>query len=252
MKALSTKTRVASCAYLSRELLLVAACFPLVAHATTYYVDAIYGNDGWSGTANVPTGAPSNNGPWRTLARVQSTALAPGDNIRLRCDQTWRESFALTATGTAAAPILIAKYAPGSCTKNPGINAEQPIPDYAWTRQSGNVYQVRYPVNLLRTAGSTAGFTAWSDTADHTLLVDASCASATSACITLTSRASQTLAISGNFAVEAGNRLNIEFRVRAPLGVSVSVSPASQVMLGDPVTRRFCRAERIAAETVAS
>ena len=226
MKVSWTITRAARCAYLSRALLLlVSAGFSLVAQATTYYIDALNGNDGWSGTANVPSGAPLNNGPWRTLARVQAATLAPGDNIRLRCDQTWREPLTLSATGTAVAPILVGRYAPASCTNNPVINAEQAIPDYAWTRQSGNVYQVRYPVNLLRTAGSTAGFTAWSANADHTLLADTSCASPTSACVTLTSGASQTLAISGNFAVEAGNRLNIEFRVRAPSGVSIIVIP---------------------------
>ena len=157
MKVYWTMTRVAPRAHLSHALLLlVCSGFSLVAQATTYYIDALDGNDGWSGTANVPTGAPLNNGPWRTLARVQTATFAPGDNIRLHCDQTWREPLTLAATGTAAAPVLIGRYAPATCTNNPVINAEQAIPDYAWTRQSGNVYQVRYPVNLLRTAGSTA------------------------------------------------------------------------------------------------
>ena len=204
---------------------LICASVCLSAQAATYYVDAVNGNDGWTGTVNVPTGTPSSNGPWRTLARVQSATLAAGDNIFLRCDQTWRESLSISATGTAAAPILIGKFSPATCTNNPVISGEQPVPDYAWSRQSGNVYQARYPVNLVRTTGNTAGFSAWSANANHSLLADASCATSTSPCITLISGTSQTLAISGNFAVEAGNRLNIEYRVKLPAGVSVTVIP---------------------------
>ena len=88
-------------------MLLLCADFSLGVQAATYYIDAISGNDVWSGTVNVPTGTPQSNGPWRTLARVQSATLAAGDTVLLRCDQTWRESLVISATGTAAAPILI-------------------------------------------------------------------------------------------------------------------------------------------------
>ena len=206
-------------------LLLSGLGAALPAAATTYYVDALSGKDTWAGTTGAPSGAPVNNGPWQTLARVAQAAFAPGDSILLHCDKMWREQLVLPAIGTSAAPIALGRYSPTTCVKNPVINGNQPIPDYAWTRQSGNVYQAKYPVNLLRSAGTTAGFSSWSANANHTLVADASCATSTSACVTLTSGTSTTLAISGNFAVEAGNRLNIEYRVRIPLGVTVTAVP---------------------------
>ena len=75
---------------MSALMLLLCADFSLGVQAATYYIDAISGNDAWSGTVNVPTGTPQSNGPWRTLARVQSATLAAGDTIFLRCDQIGR------------------------------------------------------------------------------------------------------------------------------------------------------------------
>ena len=206
-------------------LLLSALGAALPAAATTYYVDALSGKDTWAGTTGAPSGAPVNNGPWQTLARVAQAAFAPGDSVVLRCAQTWRETLALPATGAPTAPITLGHYSPATCDSNPVIDASQLVPDYAWRLQSGNVYQVKLPVDLHRNSGATAGFTSWSSAANHQLVADPACATSTSVCVSLTGGSTATIAISGTFAVEAGNRLNIEYRVRVPAGVTLSVIP---------------------------
>jgi N-acetylglucosaminyldiphosphoundecaprenol N-acetyl-beta-D-mannosaminyltransferase len=62
---------------LRRFSLICIAAFASGAGAATYHVDALLGNDSWSGTAAAPNGTPPNDGPWRTLARVGASSLAP-------------------------------------------------------------------------------------------------------------------------------------------------------------------------------
>jgi hypothetical protein len=52
----------------------------------SYYIDATRGSDGDPGTFEKP---------WRTLARLATVRLAPGQGIYLRCGGTWRESLLL-------------------------------------------------------------------------------------------------------------------------------------------------------------
>lgn len=56
------------------------------------YVDQIAGNDINPGTQNAP---------WKTLAKVTSVRLPPGQGVYLRCGQTWRESLKLDANQLA-------------------------------------------------------------------------------------------------------------------------------------------------------
>ncbi|MBX9604821.1 MAG: right-handed parallel beta-helix repeat-containing protein [Gammaproteobacteria bacterium] len=202
---------------------LLATSFSWAASAATYYVDTVTGNDAWAGTTSAAT-ANLDNGPWRSLARVSSATLNPGDTVLLRCDRVWRERLALRANGTSSAPITVGQYGT-PCAAKPLVSAAQPIPNYAWTNIGGNIYQARFPVNLLRSSGDLLGFSSWSRLHDQTLINDLSCVVNSSACITLTSGTTPTIAISGNFSVEAGNQLNISARLRIPAGVSVDVIP---------------------------
>ncbi|MEU5977627.1 hypothetical protein [Streptomyces sp. NPDC047315] len=69
---------------------------------TTYYVDAVTGHDGNGGT----TAAAS----WKSLDRVNSAALLPGDTVAFRRGRTWTGSLVLSASGTPSAPITITAY----------------------------------------------------------------------------------------------------------------------------------------------
>jgi hypothetical protein len=81
------------------------------ASATDYYVSAA-GGDGNPGTLS---------SPWRTLARVNTKALQPGDRVLLRGGDTFAGSLLLDSrdAGTAATPIVITSYGSGTATIAP-------------------------------------------------------------------------------------------------------------------------------------
>lgn len=54
------------------------------------------------------------NTPWKTLGKVATVALQPGDSVLLRRGGTWRETLRPTGSGTSLAPVVIAAYGPGS------------------------------------------------------------------------------------------------------------------------------------------
>jgi hypothetical protein len=79
---------------------------PIVAHATTYYVDSINGNDSNNGQSTA--------GAFRSFVPINSMSFAPGDTILLNVNSTW-QGLLLPCTltkcsGTAAAPIKIDKF----------------------------------------------------------------------------------------------------------------------------------------------
>jgi hypothetical protein len=51
----------------------IAAVGPISAHAYTYYVDAVSGNDNNAGT--------SMSSAWKTVSKVNSRTFGPGDSI---------------------------------------------------------------------------------------------------------------------------------------------------------------------------
>ncbi|MBK8803254.1 MAG: right-handed parallel beta-helix repeat-containing protein [Fibrobacteres bacterium] len=74
--------------------------------AASYFLNPTAGDDSWSGTS------PSS--PWKTLARLGTVAIKPGDSVHLARDGIWRETLRLSALGTPAAPIVVGPYGPGS------------------------------------------------------------------------------------------------------------------------------------------
>lgn len=108
-------------------LLAVAFGVSAVAGATSYYVDATNGNDTRSGTS--PSLA------WRTLNRVSSATLNPGDSVFLKRGEVWRERLWITRSGTAASPIVFGAYGTGA---NPVINGANIVT--GWTSVGGGRY----------------------------------------------------------------------------------------------------------------
>ena len=52
---------------------------------TVYYIDATNGNDSNNGTS--PTTA------WNTISKVNSSIFIPGDSIKFKCGEEWREQL---------------------------------------------------------------------------------------------------------------------------------------------------------------
>jgi len=63
--------------------------------------------------------------PWKTLAKIASTTLAPGDTILLRKGDVWREPLVLKQSGTGARPIVVSSY--GSAPAKPELSGTIPL-----------------------------------------------------------------------------------------------------------------------------
>jgi hypothetical protein len=96
-------------------LLLACALAPMRASAADYYVSAA-GADSNAGTAA---------SPWRTLARVSTATLRPGDRVLLRGGDIFSGSLLIDAedAGTSTAPVVITSYGSGVATIAPSADA---------------------------------------------------------------------------------------------------------------------------------
>lgn len=111
-----------------------------VVTGTVYFIDAKTGNDTATGLAAVASAAGT--GPWRTLARLASVPLNPGDTVRLACGSEWRETLRLAASGTASSPITVTTTVGGcSAAAAPVINGAADISATNWQLHSGSIYK---------------------------------------------------------------------------------------------------------------
>lgn len=105
-------------------------------------------------------GKDSNDGrsaarAWRSLARLAAAALAPGDRVELACGSTWRETLRLGASGTPAAPIVVAAPLAG-CSQPPTIDGSVELPATRWQRQAAGVWRQPFagvPLQLFSAGG---------------------------------------------------------------------------------------------------
>jgi len=96
------------------------------AAANSFYIDSS-GSDTNSGRS------PSS--PWKTLARINSTALGPGDTVYLKRGSLWRETLIVNGSGAAGAPITITAYGVGALPAISGANVVT-----GWAAYSNSVY----------------------------------------------------------------------------------------------------------------
>jgi hypothetical protein len=98
--------------------LCVAVGFTPLAWGTTYYVDSISGSDGYGGTT--PSTA------WETLANVNATTFAPGDQILLKAGCVWNDQRLYPkGSGTPGNLIVIDMYGTGPKPLINGNGVEQ-------------------------------------------------------------------------------------------------------------------------------
>lgn len=84
----------------------------LLGFATTWATSYHFAADGDDLRTTVQAGNSAT--PWRSLAKIASTALLPGDSILLRRGDVWREAMLVKQSGTVGNPIVIAPYGDGS------------------------------------------------------------------------------------------------------------------------------------------
>lgn len=76
------------------------------AQAETYYVDSAKGDDRYNGQLSTQA--------FRSLSRLKSIALKPGDTILLTAGSTWKEALTITRSGRPDAPIIIGAVGTGA------------------------------------------------------------------------------------------------------------------------------------------
>jgi parallel beta-helix repeat protein len=82
------------------------------AYATTYYVSA-QGTDAAAGTSEASA--------WRTVGKVNTTALQPGDVVLFRGGDTFSDTYLGPKSGTAGAPITYSSFGTGRATLTRGV-----------------------------------------------------------------------------------------------------------------------------------
>ncbi len=85
---------------------LTAFFSPSLALAVTYYVDTSSGNDSNAGT--------SQGSAWRSVSKVNSTSLKPGDTVLFKHGQTFSGELESSEDGASGAPITISSFGSGN------------------------------------------------------------------------------------------------------------------------------------------
>ncbi len=120
-------------------LAMLLAWQPTIALAANYFVDAVLGNDSYTGTAPTFQNGGTNAGPWRTITRANAATLAAGDAVLFRCGQSWRGTLRVASSPSATNPIRYSRYG-SDCndTNKPTITASDVVT--GWQPYAGNIY----------------------------------------------------------------------------------------------------------------
>ena len=193
------------------------------ASAATYYVDANYGNDSWSGNQPSRIGVPATDGPWQSLAKISAKLLVPGDSVLLKCGGTWYETLTLQGSGTAASPITVGAY-PNACANKPIISGSTPIPGHNWIRDTGNIYKVSSSIDLITFGTFQNGlgsWTKWSSQNNATMSLTNNCIRPNNTCMSFNAGSGNGIATSNYFPIQGKRSYTASFTIKAPLGVRV-------------------------------
>jgi peptidoglycan/xylan/chitin deacetylase (PgdA/CDA1 family) len=99
---------------MKRLILTLAILLTLVlpGWAATYYVDNTLGKDTYNGTTTVINDG-ANQGPWKTLAKVNGATFALGDIVLFKSGEVWAETLAPPRSGDATHRMIFGRYGTG-------------------------------------------------------------------------------------------------------------------------------------------
>jgi hypothetical protein len=114
---------------------LAVVPFQKASSAVTYYVSSSTGNDVNNGL--------SPGAPFKTISKVNTLNLQPGDRVLFKCGDTWQaDPLILSWSGTEAALIEFNSY-PAGCADKPVLSGSRGIG--GWVADSGNIYRADLP-----------------------------------------------------------------------------------------------------------
>jgi hypothetical protein len=93
-------------------LMEISLAVSVPAYSSTYYVDAVAGNDSNFGT--------SASAPWKSLDRANGSHYRAGDRILLHAGSRWEGKLTLSSSGAEGTPILIDRYDKGAMPRIDG------------------------------------------------------------------------------------------------------------------------------------
>ena len=115
----------------------------VLAAGSVYFVDATNGNDNNSGLAE--------NLAWKTLAKVNASTFLPGDVIKLKAGEVWRETLNLNNSGIVNNSIIITSYGSGA---KPKIILSEPLNDWSEYDSASHIWRSQAP----RISGAAVNF----------------------------------------------------------------------------------------------
>ncbi|MCW0216785.1 MAG: right-handed parallel beta-helix repeat-containing protein, partial [Prosthecobacter sp.] len=212
--------------HLRSVVIAASAMFSTVLHAATYYVDAINGQDDWSGKFESRL---ATDGPWRTIGKVSRTFLAPGDKILFKCGHTWHETLRINASGTVSNPIIISSY-PSSCLEKPLIDGSIKVPAHEWKSAGEKLFYTDYPFNLVRNGDfeqQASLWGIWSEDRKGTITAKTTgCTAGRSPCLNIRGSGllAHGLANSQPFELESSRSYTVSFSLNLPKGKWIKAS----------------------------
>ncbi|MBK6611626.1 MAG: hypothetical protein IPG29_12305 [Sphingobacteriales bacterium] len=108
--------------------------FVVKLQASNYYFSFSTGND--SNPIN------SQTTPWKTITKLNTLSLLPGDTVFFKRNDTWRGQINANQSGTLAKPIVYTAYSTGSMPKISGAELVS-----GWSAM-GNYYTVPYTTTV--------------------------------------------------------------------------------------------------------
>ena len=115
---------------------VVSVCAVAVSSwAGTFYVDATGGNDANDGLS--PAAA-------KTVAKVNGSTFAAGDQILFKRGQVWNESLVPPSSGASGNPIVFDAYGTGEA---PTLTGYVGLPAASWSLDSGNIWKASITSN---------------------------------------------------------------------------------------------------------
>ena len=105
------------------------------------------GNDAWTGLAGAY--ASGTTGPWKSIAKVNSASLAPGDSVLFMRGDTWREEL-IAQSGSAAGRITYGAYGDPTLPMPSLMGSTEEDSTADWTNVGGNVWSTTSPLTAGR------------------------------------------------------------------------------------------------------
>lgn len=114
-------------------ILTILFLFAFKAQAQTiYYVSSSDGNDSDNGLSEANA--------WLTVAKVNASSFAPGDEIRFKMGDSWNEKLIIPSSGTEGNPITFGSYGTGNKPIITGLQTQGGFTDVGnvWTATATN------------------------------------------------------------------------------------------------------------------